>query len=133
MLQFLLFSYSVMSNSLQLRGLWHVRLLCPLPISLSLLRLMSTESVMPFNYLVLCRPLLFLPSMFSSIRVFSNESPLCIRSPKYWSFSFSISPSNEYSGLISFRVDWVDLFAVQGTLKSLLQDHSSKTIVFKVG
>ena len=133
MLQFLLFSYSVMSNSLQLHGLWHVRLLCPLPISLSLLRLMSTESVMPFNYLVLCRPLLFLPSMFSSIRVFSNESPLCIRSPKYWSFSFSISPSNEYSGLISFRVDWVDLFAVQGTLKSLLQDHSSKTIVFKVG
>ena len=133
MLQFLLFSYSVMSNSLQLHGLWHVRLLCPLPISLSLLRLMSTESVMPFNYLVLCRPLLFLPSMFSSIRVFSNESPLCIRSPKYWSFSFSISPSNEYSRLISFRVDWVDLFAVQGTLKSLLQDHSSKTIVFKVG
>ena len=133
MLQFLLFSYSVMSNSLQLHGLWHVRLLCPSPISLSLLRLMSTESVMPFNYLVLCRPLLFLPSMFSSIRVFSNESPLCIRSPKYWSFSFSISPSNEYSRLISFRVDWVDLFAVQGTLKSLLQDHSSKTIVFKVG
>ena len=129
MLQFLLFSYSVMSNSLQLHGLWHVRLLCPLPISLSLLRLMSTESVMPFNYLVLCRPLLFLPSMFSSIRVFSNESPLCIRSPKYWSFSFSISPSNEYSGLISFRVDWVDLFAVQGTLKSLLRHHSSKASI----
>ena len=133
LLLFLLFSYLVMSNSLQLHGLWHVRLVCPSPISLSLLKLMSTESVMPFNYLILCRPLLLLPSFFSSIRVFSNESPLCIRSPKYWSFSFSISPSNEYSGLISFRVDWFDLFAVRGTLRSLLQHHSSKTIVFKVG
>ena len=123
----------VMCNSLQLHGLWHVRLVCPSPISLSLLKLMSTESVMPFNYLILCGPLLLLPSIFSSIRVFSNESPLCIKSPKYWSFSFSISPSNEYSELISFRVDWFDLFAVQGTLKSLLQHHSSKTIVFKVG
>ena len=133
LLLFLLFSYLVMSNSLQLHGLWHVRLVCPSPISLSLLKLMSTESVMPFNYFILCRPLLLLPSIFSSIRVFSNESLLCIRSPKYWSFSFSISPSNEYSGLISFRVDWFDLFAVRGTLRSLLQHHSSKTIVFKVG
>ena len=81
---------------------------------------MSIESVMPSNHLILCRPLLLLPSIFPSIRVFSNESALCIRWPKYWSFSFSISLSNEYSGLISFRMDWLDLFAVQGTLKSLL-------------
>ena len=87
--------------------------------SRSSLKLMSIESVMPSNYLILCRPLL-LPSIFSSIRVFSNESVLHIRWPKYWSFSFSISPSNEYSGLISFRMDWLDLLAVQGTLKSLL-------------
>ena len=93
--------------------------------SWSLLKLMSIESVMPSNHLILCRPLL-LPSIFSSIRVFSNESVLCIRWPKYWSFSFSIHPSNEYSGLISFRMDWLDLLAVQGTLKSLLQHHSSK-------
>ena len=93
--------------------------------SWSLLKLMSTESVMPFNHLILCHPLLLLPSIFHSIRVFSNESVLCIRWPKYWSFSFSISPSNEYVGLISFRMDWLDLFAVQGTLKSLLQHHSS--------
>ena len=86
--------------------------------SLSLLKLMSIKSVMPSNHLTLCRPLLLLPSVFPSIRVFSNESALCIRWPKYWSFSFSISPSNEYSGLISFRIDWFDL-AVQGTLKSL--------------
>ena len=85
---------------------------------------MSIELVMPSNHLVLCRPLLFLPSIFSSIRVFFNESALCIRWPKYWSFSYSISPSNEYSGLISFRIDWFNL-AVQGTLKSLLQHHSS--------
>ena len=94
--------------------------------SQSLLRLMSIESVMPSNHLILCHPLLLLPSIFPSIRVFSNESALRIRLPKYWSFSFSISPSNEYSGLISFRMDWLDLFAVQGTLKSLLQHHSSK-------
>ena len=81
---------------------------------------------MPSNYLILCRPLLLLPSNFPSIRVFSNESALCIRWRKYWSFSFNISPSNEHPGLISFRMDWVDLFAVQGTLKSLLQHHSSK-------
>ena len=87
---------------------------------------MSIESVMPSNHLILCHPLLLCPSIFSSIRVFSNESVLCIRWPKYWSFSFSISPSNEYSELISFRIDWFDLFAVQGTLKSLLQHHSSK-------
>ena len=94
--------------------------------SRSLLKLMSIESEMPSNHLVLCQPLLLPPSIFPSIRVFSRESVLCIRWPKYWSFSFSISPSNEYSGLISFRMDWLDLLAVQGTLKSLLQCHSSK-------
>ena len=90
---------------------------------------MSIDSVMPFSHLILCRPLLFLPSIFPSIRVFSNESALCIRWPKYWSFSFNISPSNEHSGLISFRMDWLDLLAVQGTLKSLLQHHSSKASI----
>ena len=93
--------------------------------SRSLLKLMSTESVMPSNHLILCRPLLLLPPIFPTIRVFSNESVLRIGWPKYWSFSFSISPSSEYSGLISFRMDWLDLLAVQGTLKSL-QHHSSK-------
>ena len=93
---------------------------------LELLILMSIESVMPSSHLILCRPLLLLPSVFPSIRVFSNKSVLRIRGTKYWSFSFSISPSNEYSGLISFRMDWLDLLAVQGTLKSLLQHHSSK-------
>ena len=92
----------------------------------SLLKLTSVESVMPSNRLILCLPLLLLPSIFPSIRVFSNESVLCIRWPKYWSFSFSISPSNEYSGLISLSIDWFDLLAVQGTPKSLLQHHSSK-------
>ena len=95
----------------------------------SLLKLMSIESVMPSNHLILCHPLLPLPSIFTSLRFFSNESVLRIRWPKYWSFSFSISPSNEYSGLISFRIDWLDLFAVQGTLKSLLQLHSSKVSI----
>ena len=95
----------------------------------SLPKCMSIESVMPSNHLILCRPLLLLPSIFPSIRVFSHESVLCTRWPKYWSFSFSISPSNEYSGLISFRMDWLDLLAVQGTLKSLLQHHSSKASV----
>ena len=90
---------------------------------------MSTESVMPSNHLILCWPLLLLPSSFPSIRVFSNESVLHIRWPKYWSFSFSISPSNEYSGLISFRIDRLDLLAVQGTLKSLLQHHTSKASI----
>ena len=89
-------------------------------------KLMSIESVMPANYLILCRPLLLLPSIFPSIRVFSNESALLIRWPTYWSFSFNISPSNEHPGLISFRMDWLGLLAVQGTLKSLLQHHSSK-------
>ena len=90
---------------------------------------MPIESVMPSNHLILCCPLLLLPSIFPSIRVFSNESVLCIKCPKYWSFSFSISPFNEYSGLISCRMDWLDLLAVQGTLKSLLQHHSSKASV----
>ena len=94
--------------------------------SRSLLKLMSTESVMPSNHLILCCPLLLLPAIFRSIGIFSNESVICIRWPKYWSFSCSISPPNEYSGLISFRMDWLDLLAVQGTLKSLLQHHSSK-------
>ena len=100
--------------------------------SWSLLRLMSIELVMPSNHLILCRPLLLIPSIFSSIRVFSNELVLLIRWPKYWSFSFSINPSNEYSGLISFRMDWFDLLAVQGTLKSLLQHHSSKASILKL-
>ena len=96
---------------------------------LDLLKLMSIESVMPSNLLISCRPLLLLPLIFPTIRVFSNESALCIRWSKYWSFSFSISPSNEYSGLISFRIDWFDLLAVQGTLKSLVQHHSSKASI----
>ena len=100
-------------------------------ISWSLLKLMSIESVMPSNHLILCRSLLFLPSIFPSTRVFSGESVLRFRWPKYWSFSFSISPSNEYSGLISFRIDWFDLLAVQGTLKSILQHHSSKASVLR--
>ena len=100
-------------------------------ISLSLLKLMSIESVMPSNHLILCCPLLLLPSTFPSIRVFSNKLALCIRWPKYWSFCFSISPSNEYSGLISFKTDWLDLFAVQGTLKSLLQHHTLKVSVLR--
>ena len=94
--------------------------------SWSLLKVMSIESVMPSNHLILCHPLLLLPSVFPSIRVFSNEAVLPIRWPKYWSFSFSISPSSEYSGLISFRMDWLDLLEVQGTRKSLLQHHSQK-------
>ena len=99
--------------------------------SQSLLKLMFIESVMPSNHFILCCPLLLLPSIFSSIRVFSNQSVLPIRWPKYQSFSFSISASNEYSGLISFRMDWVDLFAVQGTLKSLLQHRSSKSSILQ--
>ena len=97
--------------------------------SWSLLKVMSIESVKPSNHLILCHSLLLLPSIFPSITVFSNESALHIRWPKYWSFSFSINPSNEYSGLISFRMDWLDLLAVQGTLKTLLQDHSSKASI----
>ena len=99
--------------------------------SQSLLKLMSIESVIPSNHLILCHPFLLPPSIFPSIRVFSNESVLRIRWLKYWGFSFSISPSNEHSGLISFRVDWLDLLAVQGTLKSLLQHHSSKASILQ--
>ena len=99
--------------------------------SRSLLKLISIMSVIPHNHLILCYPLLLLPLVFPSIRVFSNESALRIRWPKYWSFSFSISPSNEYSGLISFRMDWLDLLTVQGTVKSLLQRHSSKGSVLQ--
>ena len=116
------FSPSVMCHSLRLHGLQHARL----PV---LLKLMSIELVMPSNHLILCHPLLLLPSVFPSIRVFSNESALCISWLKYWSFSFSISPSNEYSGLISFRMDWLDLLAGHGALKSLLQHHSSKASI----
>ena len=111
-------------------GLQHARASLFFTISWNLLKLLSIESVMPSNHLVLCCPLL-LPSILPSIRVFSNEPALRIRHPNYWSFSFSISPSNEYSGLISFRTDWLDLLAVQGTLKSLLQHHSSKASVLQ--
>ena len=112
---------------------WTVARQAPLSftISLSLLKFMSTELVMLSNHLILYCPLLLLSSIFPSIRLFSNESVLCIRWPKCWSFSFSISPSNEYSGLISFRINWLDLLAVQGTLKSLLQHHSSKTSILR--
>ena len=99
--------------------------------SWTLLKLISIESVMPSHQLILCHPLLLLPSIFPCIRVFSNESVVCIMWPKYWSFSFNISPSNEYSGLISFKVDWLDLPAGQGTLKSLLQHHSSKASIIR--
>ena len=119
------FSHSGMSYSLRPHGLQHTR---PLSItnSQSLPKPMSIESVMPSNHLILCRPFLLLPSLFSSIRIFSIESALHIRWQKYWSCSFRIRPSNEHPGLISFRMDWLDLFAVKGTLKSLLQHHSSK-------
>ena len=100
--------------------------------SWSLLKLIFITLVMPSNHLILCHPLLLQPSVFLSIRVFINESILCIRQPKYWSFSFSISPSNEYSGLISFRMDWLDLLAIQGTLKSLLQHHGSKASILQL-
>ena len=117
----MLFSCSVVSNSLP-----HGQGSLSIIISCSLLKLMSIGSVMPSNHLVLCHSLLLLPSIFPSIKVFSIESALHIRWPKYWSFSFNISPSNEYSGLISFRMDWLDLLAVQGTFKSLLQHHRSR-------
>ena len=115
---------------MQRRGLQHVWLPCNFTVSQSVLIFMSAESVMPSNHLILCCPLFF-PSIFPSIRVFSSESALHIKWPKYWSFSFSISPSNEYSGLISFTIDWFDLLAVQGTLKSLLQHHSSKASILQ--
>ena len=112
-------------------SLWHAACQASLSIvnSQSLIKLTSIELVMPCNHLILCHPLLLPPLIFPSIRVFSNESVLHIRRPDYWSISFSISPFNEYSGLISFRMDWLDLFAVQGTLKSLLQHHNSKASV----
>ena len=120
-----------MSDSLWPHGLQHTRLLCPSLFPMSLLKFMSIESVMLSNHLILCCSLLLLPSISPSTRVFSNESGLCIRWPKHWRFSFSISPSNEYSGLISFPIDWFDLLAIQGTLKSLLQHHSSKASVLQ--
>ena len=115
---------------MQPHGLQHTRLPCPSP-SRSLPKFMSIESVMPSNHLILCHPFLLLPSISPSIRFFSNESVVRIRWPKYWNFSFSVSPSNEYSVLISFRMDWLDLLAVQGTLKSLLQNRSSKASVLQ--
>ena len=120
-----------MPDSLQPQGLQHTRLPCPSVSPWSLLKLIPIESVILSNNLILCHPLLFLPSLFLSIRVFSNESALHIRWSKYWSFSFSISPSSEYSGLISFRIDWLDLLAVQGTLNSLLQHHGSKASILQ--
>ena len=123
----MLFSCSVVSDSLHPYGLQHARL--RFTVSWGLLKLVSIESVMPSNHLILYCPILLWPSIIPSIRVFSNKSALHIRWWKYWSFSFSISPCNEYSGLISFRMDWLDLLAVQGTLKSLLQHYSSKASV----
>ena len=117
-----------MSDSLRRHRLQSTRLPCP---SQSLLELMSIESVMPSNHLILCHSLLLPPSIFPSNGVFSNESVLCIRWPKHWSFSFSISPSNEHSGLISFRMDWLDVLAVQGMLKSLLEHHSSRASILQ--
>ena len=117
-----------MSKSLCPHGLQHARPPCPSPAPEDHSN-SSSESVMPSNHLIFCRPLLLLPLTFPSIRIFSIESVLCIRWPKYWNFSFSISPFNDYSGLISFRIDWFDLLAVQGTLKSLLQHHSSKASI----
>ena len=129
MIQFSSISRSVMSDSLQPHELQQARHFLSITYSQSLSKLMSIESVMPSNHLILCCHLLPQLSIFPSIRVFSNESVLLVRWPKYWSFSFSISPSNEYSGLISFRMDWCDLLAVQGILKSLLQHRSSKASI----
>ena len=123
-------SPSGVSNSLQPPGLKHARLPCPSPTPGDYSN-SSIELMMPSNHLILCHPLFLLPAIFPSIRVFSNESTLRIRWPKYSSFSFSISPSNEHSGLISFRMDWLDLLAVQGTLKSFLQNHSSKASILQ--
>ena len=122
-------SCSDMSDSLQPHESQHASL--SITNSQSLLKLMSIELVMPFNHLILCRPLLLLPSIFLSIRVFSNESALRMRWPKYWSFSFTISPSNDHPGLISFTLDWLDFLTVQGTLKSLLQHHSSNASILQ--
>ena len=123
------FSCLVMSDSLRPHGLQSARLPCPSLTPRAYSNSCPIKSVMPSNHLILCCPLLLPPSIFPSIRVFSNELDLCIRWPDYWSFSFSISPSNEYSGLVSFRIDWFDLLAVQGTLKSLLQHHHSKVSI----
>ena len=120
-----------MSDSLRPHELQHARRSLSITDSRSLLRLMSVKSVMPSNHLILCHPLLLLPPIPPSIRVFSNQSTLCIRWPKYWSFSFSISPSNEHPGLISFRMNWLHLLAVQGTLESLLQHHRTKASVLR--
>ena len=118
-----------MSDSSQPYGPQHARPPCPSPTPRVYSNSSPVESVMPSNYLILCHPLLLLTSIFPSIKVFSNEPDLCCRWPKYWSFSFSISPSNEHSELISFRMGWLDLLAVQGTLKSFLQHHSSKASI----
>ena len=125
------FSCSVVSDSLRPHESQHARPLCPSPIPRVHSRLTSIKSVMPSSHLILCRPLLLLPPIPPSIRVFSNESTLRMRWPKYWSFSFSIIPSKEIPGLISFRMDWLDFLAVQGTLKSLLQHHSSKASILQ--
>ena len=122
-------SHLVVSDSLRPHGLQHARLPCPSPIPGACSNSMSIELVMPSYHLILFCPLLLLPSVFLSIRVFSSESVFRIKGPKYWSCSFSISPSNEYSGLISFRMNWLDLLAVQGSLKSLLQHHSSEASI----
>ena len=127
----MLFSHSVVSGSLEPHGWQYARVLCPSPISWSLLKLMSIESVMPSNHLILCHPLLLLPSIFPQHLVFSNQLALRIRWPKYWNFNFNNSPSNEYSGLISSRIDWFNLLAVQGTLKSLLQQHNLKALILQ--
>ena len=124
-------SCSVVSDSLRPHEPQHARPPCPSPTPGVLPKPMSIESVMPSNHLILCHPLLLLPPIFPNIKVFSNESALRIRWPKYWSFSFSISPSNEHRGLISFRMDWLDLLAVQGALKSLLQHRSSKASILQ--
>ena len=124
------FSCSVMSDCLRPHRLQHARPPCPSPTP-TLLKLMSIESMMPTNHLILCHPLLLLPPIPPSIRVFSNESALHVRWQKYWHFSFNIIPSNEHSGLISLRMDWLDLLAVHGTLKSLHQHHSSKASILR--
>ena len=120
-----------MSDSLRPHESQHARPPCPSPTPRVYLKLTFIESVMPSSHLILCRPLLLLPPIPCSIRVFSNESALCMRWPKYWSFSFNINPSDEHPGLILFRMDWLDLLAVQGTLKSLLQHHSSKASILR--
>ena len=125
------FSYSVMSDSLWPHESQHARPPCPITNSQSLLKPMSIELVMPSSHLTLCRPLLLLPQSFPALGSFSNESTLHMRWPKYWTFSFNISPSNEHPGLISFRMDWLDLLAVHGTVKSLLQHHSSKASILR--